>query len=102
LVWDLRGALLKKQEVESAHLADFEFRLRARTMRLLAGRLDGAVSAEELIPLIALHDDQSILADLSARYPAIEDLHHRFDACRADARGQLIAELGDPTPHRLA
>lgn len=104
MVWDLRGALLKKQEVESARLADFEFRLRARTMRLLAERLDGAIPAEQLIPLIARHDDDSIPTDLPVRYPAIdrERLRQLFGACRADARGQLIAELGDPTPHRLA
>ena len=39
MVFDLRGALLKKEEAESARLMDFEFRLRARTMRLLAARI---------------------------------------------------------------
>ncbi|WP_241212717.1 hypothetical protein [Sphingomonas sp. ABOLG] len=36
MAFDLRAALLKKAEVETARLVDFEFRLRARTMRLLA------------------------------------------------------------------
>lgn len=39
MAFDLRSALLRKQEFESARLDDFEFRLRARTMRLIAARL---------------------------------------------------------------
>ena len=35
MAWDLRAAMLKKQEVESARLAEFDYRWRARTMRLL-------------------------------------------------------------------
>ena len=51
MAWDLRGALLKKEERETARLMDFEFRLRARTMRILAARLN--IPAETLVPRIA-------------------------------------------------
>ncbi len=39
MVFDLRGALLKRQGNETARLHDFKFRQRARAMKLLAGRL---------------------------------------------------------------
>lgn len=93
MVFDLRGALLKKEEFESARLADFEFRLRARTMRLLADKIGRP--QEELVAQIALKSDEAILADnpqLAEHYPAAQ----------AEARRQLIGELGDPTPTKLA
>ena len=95
MVWDLRGALLKKQEVESARLADFEFRLRARTMRLLAPLV--GMTPEELVPRIALEDDEAILRGLPG-----DGAHEAYDRCRAAARAELIEELGDPSPYRLA
>jgi hypothetical protein len=101
MVWDLRGALLKKQEVESARLAEFDFRLRVRTMRLLAPQL--GVEEEELVSAIMRKPDALVLADLAERLgiePA--DLQQRHDACGITARAQLVDELGDPTPHRLA
>lgn len=101
MVWDLRGALLKKEEVESSRLADFEFRLRARTMRLLARRVDPALDPAALVGEIATGDDDAILSRLADRYPdaAVRTLHADI---RAEARRQLIAEIGDPSPHRLA
>lgn len=101
MTFDLRGAMLKKQEVESARLAEFDYRWRARTMRLLAARLDPALSADEMAAETARHDDAAILADLSARYPEV-GVESLYDQCRAQARLALIEELGDPTPHRLA
>ncbi|NIJ18946.1 hypothetical protein FHS95_000615 [Sphingomonas naasensis] len=92
MVFDLRGALLKKAEVESARLDDFEFRLRARTFRLLAER--HALDPEPLVGEIATDPDDAILA----RHPA---LHGAYAECRALAR-QLIDERGDPTPYKLA
>lgn len=94
MVWDLRSALLRKQEVETARLADFEFRLRARTMRLLAGEL--AIDADVLVALIAEKDDAAILAGLG------EGANEAYDRVRIVAERQLIAERGDPSPHRLA
>lgn len=101
MAFDLRGAMLKKQEVESARLAEFDYRWRARTMRLLAARLDAGLSGDEMAAATARHDDDAILAELMARYPdgGVQQL---YDQCRAQARIALIEELGDPTPHRLA
>ena len=70
MVWDLRGALLKKGEMETARLAKFEFRLRARTFRLLAQSLDSSLDSTEIVRLIAHADDDSILTELANRYPA--------------------------------
>jgi len=100
MVWDLRGALLKKEEFESARLANFEFRQRARAMRLLAP-LIGA-DAEALVVEIAERDDVAILAGLAERLGiAAEELHRLHGDCWTQARAQLIGEIGDPTPHRL-
>lgn len=95
MVWDLRGALLKKQEVETARLADFDFRLRARTMRLLAGEL--GLDVDALVGRIVEADDEAILASLD--HP---DAYDGFARRRAIAEEQLKRELGDPAPHRLA
>ena len=104
MVWDLRGALLKKGEVESARLDDFEFRLRARTMRLLAPLVDPAIDPAELVKGIAKADDEELLASLGAAYPALGPaaIKQSYVQCRTEARRQLIAELGDPTPYKLA
>lgn len=99
MVWDLRGALLKKQEVESARLMDFEFRLRARTMRLLARHL--GITENALVTRIALEDDDAILSDLAARLAGV-DVQAAYASARTNARRQLIDELGDPTPVKLA
>src|SRR6185369_7192876 len=100
MVFDLRGAMLKKQEVESARLAEFDYRWRARTMRLLAAALDPALSGDEMAAETARHDDEAILAGLACRYPKA-GVQKIYDQCRAHARRALIEELGDPTPHRL-
>ncbi len=94
MVFDLRGALLKKAEVESARLDDFEFRLRARTMRLLAPLL--GEDPELLVRRIAIEPDATIIASLP------ETARAWYQEARAEARRQLIAERGDPTPHKLA
>jgi len=57
MTWDLRGAMLKKAEFESARLAEFDYRWRARTMRLLAGQLDPALSPDEMAAETARRDD---------------------------------------------
>lgn len=104
MVWDLRGALLKKEEFESARLIAFEFRQRARTMRLLAPRIAPDLSADALVGEIALSDDEAILRKLAVAYPQIgeETLQAAYLQCREESRVQLIAEIGDPTPHRFA
>lgn len=96
MVWDLRGALLKKEEFESARLQNFEFRQRARAMRLLAERI--GEDPQALAVETAEHDDEVILARLAGIHG---DLTEMFHECQALARTQLIVEIGDPTPHRL-
>jgi hypothetical protein len=93
MVFDLGDALRRKGEFESARLDDFEFRVRARTMRLLAERL--GIAHEPLVGAIALEDDAHIIADL----PGAAEI---YPQCVAEARRQLVGELGDPAPHRLA
>src|SRR3546814_10695286 len=59
MAWDLRRALLKKGEFESARLIDFEFRERARTMKLIAPRVSAALAPHALAGEIALGGDES-------------------------------------------
>ncbi len=100
MVFDLGKALLKKEEFESARLTDFEFRQRARTFRLLARQL--ALDEDEGARRIIAGDDQQIIgefAQLSGR--DVDEVRRIYGQCRGESRSQLIAELGDPTPHRL-
>lgn len=100
MVWDLRGALLKKEEFESARLANFEFRQRARAMRLLAVRI--GCDPDSIAMRIAEKPDEGILADLAeelARDP--QTLVADYIECWVEARAQLVEEIGDPTPQRL-
>ena len=102
-IWDLRGALLKKQEKESARLADFEFRLRARTMRLLAPAIDPELDPDALAGEIATSDDEAILARLIERFAdKAETVRALYETSRASARERLIEEIGDPSPFRMA
>ncbi|MGV3479110.1 MAG: hypothetical protein ACO1O3_04125 [Sphingobium sp.] len=73
---DLRGALLRKQEVEAA----------------------------ALIALVAQHGDEALPGQVPLLCPAahLPALHTLLDSCRAEARAQLIEERGDPAPYRLA
>lgn len=94
MTFDLGDALNRKAEFESARLDDFNFRLRARTMRLLGEALER--DPDPLVAAIAVEDDSSIVARLG---PGADVA---FRAAVAQARTELIAELGDPSPHRLA
>lgn len=100
MVWDLRGALLKKEERESARLADFEFRHRVRTMRLLARNF--GLDEEPLVKLVAKGDDEAALAVLASAHRIEEiTLREAFARCAEEGRTQLICELGNPAPYRL-
>ncbi|WP_126177030.1 hypothetical protein [Tsuneonella rigui] len=90
----------KKEEFESARLMDFEYRLRARTMRLLGDRLgrDGARYARET----ALRSDEAIVDLIAAETDrSREEIVSEHVRCATEARAQLIGERGDPTPYRL-
>lgn len=101
MAWDLRGALLAKQEAETARLVDFDFRLRVRTLRLLAPAF--ALAPDALARRVVDGDDDGLIAALAAEAGmAATDLAAAFARARADARAQLVAERGDPAPHRLA
>lgn len=100
MVFDLRRALLSKEEKESSRLMDFEFRQRARSFRLIAEAL--GLSGDELVRQIALSGDEAILDRLvTERGIARTELGEIYARCRAEAYRELVEELGDPTPHRL-
>ncbi|GAA4756470.1 hypothetical protein GCM10023264_25140 [Sphingomonas daechungensis] len=101
MTFDLGKAMAKKGEFESARLAEFGFRQRARTFRMMAGEL-GAEPAD-LVAMVAQMDDEAILQELRIRFLAQADrIEAAYGRCVAEARAQLIRERGDPTPHRLA
>ncbi len=100
MVWDLRAALLKKEEFESARLLDFEFRQRARATRLLAREL--GLDGNQLVREIAMQDEAGVIAlAAQATQNPPEAITAQYHQCLAKAREELIAERGDPTPHRL-
>ena len=100
MVWDLRGALLKKEEKESARLADFEFRHRARTLRLVAQAM--RLDEREVASKVATAKPGELLQWLSEQHEdGADGFQTLLDQCSAEARRQLIEELGDPSPYRL-
>ncbi|TDW63684.1 hypothetical protein EDF57_105157 [Novosphingobium sp. PhB55] len=98
MVWDLRRALLRKEEFESGRLTDFEFRETVRTLKLMAR----AFATDEAAVLDALveHGYEAALRGFPERLgdEAREEVCLRL---RKDARQMLIRERGDPTPYRL-
>lgn len=100
MAWDLRGALLKKEERESSRLADFEFKRRVRTLRLLARKF--SLDEKSIVALIAKGNDEEALdAITSAHRIDRSTLKMTFTHCAEKARKQLIGELGSPEPYRL-
>ena len=100
MVWDLGKAMRKKEEFESARLMDFEFRQRARATRLLARRFGADESA--LVREIVLLDEDSVVSLVADRSgQPIEAVAAAYRNCLGEARRDLIAERGDPTPYRL-
>lgn len=100
MVFDLGRAMRSKEEVESRRLLDFEFRRRARATRMAARSL--GIDDADAAGIAAVHDEDAIparLADISGQ--ALADVATLFSECLRQAHEQLIAECGDPTPHRL-
>ena len=99
LAFDLQKMLHRKGEWESARLDAFAFRVRARTMRLLADALGD--DPDEMVRRIARSDDDAILAELGEAFSA-EHVRAAYITAHAAAKREAIAELGAPTPVRLA
>lgn len=100
MVWDLGKAMQKKEEFESARLMDFSFRQRVRATRLFARRL--SLDEASLVEAIASLNAEDLLAQVAKQTAqAQSELSDLFNQCLAEARTQLVAERGDPTPYRL-
>ena len=109
MAFDLARAFAKKQEVESARLDEYLFRHRARKIRVLAealgGRIAGDPDPRSLARRVAVETDEAVLGGLRARLVepmANSEWNRLLLAAEAAARRQLVAEHGDPDPHRLA
>lgn len=100
MVFDLGRAMRKKEEFESARLMDFDFRQRARATRHLARAF--ALDEATLVRDIAELDEAALLARVSNQTGRdLAEVAAEYQRCLAVARTELIAERGDPTPHRL-
>jgi hypothetical protein len=100
MVFDLGKAMSKKEEWESARLLDFEFRRRARATRMTAQALGlDDTQAAQVVATTAEGDIPDRLAQLAGvdAQGVAADYHRNIAA----AHSQLVAERGDPTPHRL-
>jgi hypothetical protein len=98
MVWDLRRALLRKEEFESGRLTDFEFRETVRTLKLMARAFD--VDEAAVLEALVEHGFEAALHGFADR---LGD-ETREAVClrlRKEARQMLIRERGDPTPYRL-
>lgn len=100
MVWDLGKAMRKKEEFESARLIDFEFHQRTRAIRLMLA----ALGREEagLVADLAVLPEPALIVKIAGLggIPKDEAIRH-YQACLGQARQQLIAERGDPSPVRL-
>ncbi len=100
MVFDLGKAMRKKEEFESGRLLDFEFRQRVRATRLLARKL--GVDEAALVGEIALRREDDLLALVASQTArSRDDIASVYGQCLGEARRQVIAERGDPTPNRL-
>ncbi|MFA6112393.1 MAG: hypothetical protein WC729_00310 [Sphingomonas sp.] len=100
MTFDLQKMLHRKGEFETARLDDFAFRARARTMRLLAEALSREPAS--LIGRIAEGDDTHILDILVGEGLDRGNVDQAYYLARNTAERTLRAELGDPSPVRLA
>lgn len=100
MVWDLGLAMRKKEEFESERLMNFEFWQRVRATRLFARQV--GLNEETLVGEIAMRGSDDLL-DLVAQNASRsrDDIATIYEQCLSEARLQLIAERGDPTPNRL-
>ena len=103
---DLHRVLARKQERECANADDFAFRARARAFSRFGEWLRGRgadVDPKALARRVATAGDEAIFEGLLAAHGGDRRTWSRaFDRARAQAAAELRAELGDPSPHRLA
>ncbi len=99
MAFDLQKMLHRKGEFETARLDAFAFRVRARTMRGLAEAL--GLDPDDLVRRVAASDDDAILDELGGAH-GVEQVMTAYNLARAEAERAAIAELGDPTPVKLA
>jgi|GEM_PF-548770 len=109
MVLDLARVMARKQERECARLDEFEFRQRARAVRLLAEWVRDESGEATVDPLtwagqVATRSFDAIAAELRQAVPDVPDARwrHHIRLCLDEARRSLVAEHGDPAPHRLA
>jgi hypothetical protein len=88
MVWDLRAALLRKEEAESARLQDFAFRLRVRTFRLLGERIDGLAGAA-IADNLATASEERLIAIVLEADPTMD--RATLDPMLAQARAEAGA-----------
>jgi pantoate kinase len=100
MVWDLGKAMRKKEEFESARLMDFEFRQRVRAARLFARSF--GLDEDRLVQEVAVRSDDGVI-ELLARETgnSVDAVSAELQKSLDEARKQLVAERGDPTPYRL-
>ncbi|MDP3781666.1 MAG: hypothetical protein Q8Q79_01990 [Sphingopyxis sp.] len=85
MAWDLGKAMQKKEEFESARLADFEFRQRVRATRLLARTL--GVDESSLVKEIAARDEEGVLDLVAVETSRSKDkIAAEFARCPVEAR----------------
>jgi hypothetical protein len=100
MVFDLGKAMSKKEEWESARLLDFEFRRRARATRMTAEALGlDDTQAAQVVATTAEADIPARLALLAGA--DAQEVATAYHGNFATAHTALVAERGDPTPHRL-
>jgi hypothetical protein len=110
MTFDLGRIMEQKQERECARLDDFDFRLRARTIKIVAAWIQERLPDPALLDPshwvreIATRSFETILADLRAASAGpVDEAVWRDVVGRAHhmARIALLQEIGDPTPIRL-
>jgi hypothetical protein len=99
MVWDLRRAMLAKEEFGSGRLTDFEFREMVRALKLVAAEL--GMETKPMLNDLADHGEEAALDRLAEHAVSRAHVDALYGKAHAEARRQLIAERGDPTPYRL-
>ena len=111
MAFDLGQVMARKQERECARLDEFEFRHKARTVRLVAEWVRGRAAAPEgLDPVacatrVALAPLDAVIHDLRGLCgPDVTDdaWQRQIERLSGEAYRDLVSELGDPAPHRMA